>query len=68
MSYLASVLIYNYAPVQLYHTAAALTDDEIRAALSHTDLEQMWQRDLTPLLVTRYPGSTGSQAVQQVSS
>uniref|UniRef100_A0A3P9I4K2 Glutaminyl-peptide cyclotransferase n=1 Tax=Oryzias latipes TaxID=8090 RepID=A0A3P9I4K2_ORYLA len=50
---------------KLHHTAATLTDDEIRAALSHTDLEQMWQRDLMPLLVTRYPGSAGSQAVQE---
>lgn len=49
---------------KLYHTAVTLTQDEIRAALSHTDVEQMWQRDLRPLLVTRYPGSAGSQAVQ----
>lgn len=27
----------------------------------------MWLRDLRPLLVTRYPGSAGSQAVQEVS-
>uniref|UniRef100_A0A3Q4GRR4 Uncharacterized protein n=1 Tax=Neolamprologus brichardi TaxID=32507 RepID=A0A3Q4GRR4_NEOBR len=52
-----------FGPVQLYHTAVTLTQDEIRAALSHTDVEQMWQRDLRPLLVTRYPGSAGSQAV-----
>ncbi|XP_054470305.1 glutaminyl-peptide cyclotransferase [Anoplopoma fimbria] len=50
---------------KLHHRAATLTQDEIRVALSHTDLEQMWQRDLRPLLVTRYPGSAGSQAVQQ---
>jgi len=45
-----------------------LTTGEITSALAHTDLEQMWQRDLTPLLVTRYPGSAGSLAVQQVSA
>lgn len=28
----------------------------------------MWLRDLRPLLVTRYPGSAGSQAVQEVGS
>ncbi|KAM6912599.1 glutaminyl-peptide cyclotransferase [Xenentodon cancila] len=50
---------------KLQHRAATLTEDEVHVALSHTDLEQMWQRDLTPLLVTRYPGSAGSQAVQQ---
>ncbi|XP_061698919.1 glutaminyl-peptide cyclotransferase isoform X2 [Syngnathoides biaculeatus] len=38
---------------------------DARKALSHTDLTQMWQRDLRPLLVPRYPGSTGSQTVQQ---
>lgn len=35
--------------------------------MSHTDLGQMWLRDLRPLLVTRYPGSAGSQTVQEVS-
>ncbi|KAM3594975.1 uncharacterized protein V6R79_016296 [Siganus canaliculatus] len=50
---------------KLRHQALTLTQDEIHAALSHTDLEQMWLRDLRPLLVTRYPGSTGSQAVQE---
>lgn len=50
---------------KLHHRALTLTQDEISTALSHTDLEQMWQRDLRPLLVTRYPGSAGSQAVQQ---
>ncbi|XP_044023934.1 glutaminyl-peptide cyclotransferase [Siniperca chuatsi] len=50
---------------KLHHQALTLTQDEVRTALSHTDLEQMWQRDLRPLLVTRYPGSAGSQAVQE---
>lgn len=49
---------------KLHHRAVTLTQDEISTALSHTDLEQMWQRDLRPLLVIRYPGSAGSQAVQ----
>ncbi|XP_070836143.1 glutaminyl-peptide cyclotransferase [Chaetodon trifascialis] len=50
---------------KLHHRALTLTQDEVSAALSHTDLEQMWLRDLRPLLVTRYPGSAGSQAVQE---
>lgn len=50
---------------KLQHRAVTLTQDEIQTALAHTDLEQMWLRDLTPLLVTRYPGSPGSQAVQE---
>lgn len=50
---------------KLHHRALTLTQDEVQTALSHTDLEQMWQRDLRPLLVTRYPGTPGSQAVQE---
>ncbi|XP_073339455.1 glutaminyl-peptide cyclotransferase [Pagrus major] len=50
---------------KLHHRALTLSQDEVRTALSHTDLGQMWLRDLRPLLVTRYPGSAGSQAVQQ---
>ncbi|KAM6968481.1 glutaminyl-peptide cyclotransferase [Tautogolabrus adspersus] len=50
---------------KFHHRALTLTQDEVHTALSHTDLEQMWQRDLRPLLVTRYPGSAGSQAVQE---
>ncbi|XP_068436639.1 glutaminyl-peptide cyclotransferase [Clinocottus analis] len=50
---------------KLHHRAVTLTQDEILAALTATDLEQMWQRDLRPLLVTRYPGSDGSRAVQE---
>lgn len=52
---------------QLYHRALTLSQDEVSAALSHTSLDQMWQRDLRPLLVTRYPGSSGGQEVQEVS-
>ncbi|KAK5886045.1 hypothetical protein CesoFtcFv8_017123 [Champsocephalus esox] len=50
---------------KLHHRAFTLTRAEISTAVSHTDLEQMWQRDLRPLLVTRYPGSAGSTAVQE---
>uniref|UniRef100_A0A3Q3W2Z0 Glutaminyl-peptide cyclotransferase n=1 Tax=Mola mola TaxID=94237 RepID=A0A3Q3W2Z0_MOLML len=50
---------------KLYHRALTLTQDELRTAVSHTDLDQMWLRDLRPLLTTRYPGSPGSQAVQE---
>lgn len=53
---------------QLHHQALTLTEDEIRTALSHTDVGEMWSRYLKPLLVIRYPGSPGSLAVQEVSS
>ncbi|KAM9354888.1 glutaminyl-peptide cyclotransferase [Pholidichthys leucotaenia] len=49
----------------LQHRAITLTEEEIRSVLSHTDLDKMWDRDLKPLLVVRYPGSAGSQAVQE---
>ncbi|KAF7666924.1 hypothetical protein LDENG_00087770 [Lucifuga dentata] len=55
----------HWTQEKLQHRAIILTADEIRSALSHTDLDQMWQRDLKPLLVTRYPGTAGSLAVQQ---
>ncbi|KAF3701396.1 Glutaminyl-peptide cyclotransferase [Channa argus] len=50
---------------KLNHRALTLTQNEIEAALNQTDLEQMWQRDLRPLLVIRYPGSAGSQAAKE---
>ncbi|XP_036980986.1 glutaminyl-peptide cyclotransferase [Acanthopagrus latus] len=50
---------------KLHHRALTLSQDEARTAVSHTDLGQMWLRDLRPLLVTRYPGSAGSQTVQE---
>lgn len=62
-----SILSVSSGSVQLHHRPLTLTQDEVSTALSHTDLEQMWQRDLRPLLVIRYPGSAGSLAVQEVS-
>ncbi|XP_026165497.1 glutaminyl-peptide cyclotransferase [Mastacembelus armatus] len=48
------------------HQAVTLTQNETLTALSHSDVEQMWQTYLRPLLVTRYPGSAGSHAVQEL--
>ncbi|XP_062324674.1 glutaminyl-peptide cyclotransferase [Osmerus eperlanus] len=50
---------------KLQHKAATLSNSDITKAVAHTDVAQMWQRDLRPLLVTRYPGTAGSLAVQQ---
>ncbi|XP_041810210.1 glutaminyl-peptide cyclotransferase [Chelmon rostratus] len=55
----------HWTQEKLHHRALTLTQGEVLTALAHTDLEQMWLRDLRPLLVTRYPGSAGSQAVQE---
>ncbi|CAG09881.1 unnamed protein product, partial [Tetraodon nigroviridis] len=48
-----------------HHQALTLTEDEASSALSHTNVGQLWSRDLKPLLVIRYPGSPGSLAVQE---
>lgn len=53
--------------LQLKHEATTLSSSELSSVVSRTDLDRMWQKDLKPMLVVRYPGSTGSQNVQQVS-
>lgn len=50
---------------KLHHQASTLSSGDITRVLAHTDLAQMWQRDLRPLLVTRYPGTAGSLAVRE---
>ncbi|XP_076835333.1 glutaminyl-peptide cyclotransferase [Brachyhypopomus gauderio] len=50
---------------KLYHKASTLGSDDLTSVLAHTDVGRMWEKDLRPMLVVRYPGSTGSQAVQQ---
>ncbi|KAG7465760.1 hypothetical protein MATL_G00156970 [Megalops atlanticus] len=50
---------------KLYHKASVLSPADITKVLSHTDLDRMWQKDLRPMLVPRYPSSTGSQSVRQ---
>lgn len=52
---------------QLYHKASTLSSDDLISVLAQTDIDRMWKTDLKPMLVVRYPGSPGSQAVQQVS-
>ncbi|XP_028856462.1 glutaminyl-peptide cyclotransferase [Denticeps clupeoides] len=54
-----------WTQLKVYHKASTLSPDDLTRVLSHTDLTRMWQKDLRPLLVTRYPGSAGSVAVQQ---
>ncbi|KAG9336117.1 hypothetical protein JZ751_002464 [Albula glossodonta] len=50
---------------KLYHKPSTLSTDDITRVLAQTDLDRMWQKDLRPMLVTRYPSSPGSQSVQQ---
>uniref|UniRef100_A0A8C4WAH9 Glutaminyl-peptide cyclotransferase n=1 Tax=Gopherus evgoodei TaxID=1825980 RepID=A0A8C4WAH9_9SAUR len=37
----------------------------IQQVAAHTDVSQMWQNDLHPILIERYPGSPGSYIVRQ---
>ncbi|KAJ7988976.1 hypothetical protein DPEC_G00314770 [Dallia pectoralis] len=54
-----------WTQAKLNHRPTTLSSSDITRVLSHTDLNQMWQRDLRPLLVPRYPNSAGSLSVQQ---
>ncbi|XP_062980365.1 glutaminyl-peptide cyclotransferase [Elgaria multicarinata webbii] len=47
------------------HRPTILNASSIRQVAVHTDINQMWQNDLQPILIERYPGSPGSYAVRQ---
>ncbi|MBN3319372.1 QPCT cyclotransferase, partial [Atractosteus spatula] len=50
---------------QLYHKPRVLSPAEIARVLSQLDVTRMWEGDLRPMLVQRYPGSAGSETVRQ---
>uniref|UniRef100_A0A8B9HMJ2 Glutaminyl-peptide cyclotransferase n=1 Tax=Astyanax mexicanus TaxID=7994 RepID=A0A8B9HMJ2_ASTMX len=50
---------------KLYHKASTLSSSDLTSVLAHTNIDHMWETDLKPMLVVRYPGSAGSQAVQK---
>ncbi|XP_066473953.1 glutaminyl-peptide cyclotransferase isoform X1 [Tiliqua scincoides] len=47
------------------HRPTILNATVIHQVAAHTDINQMWQNDLQPILIERYPGSPGSYAVRQ---
>ncbi|XP_044274789.1 glutaminyl-peptide cyclotransferase [Varanus komodoensis] len=47
------------------HHPTILNATRIRQVVMHTDVNRMWQNDLHPILIERYPGSPGSYAVRQ---
>ncbi|XP_067418797.1 glutaminyl-peptide cyclotransferase [Emydura macquarii macquarii] len=47
------------------HQPRILNSTGIRQVAAHTDVSQMWQNDLRPILIERYPGTPGSYAVRQ---
>lgn len=48
-----------------HHQPAILNASALRQVAEGTDISAMWQRDLRPLLIERYPGSPGSYAARQ---
>ncbi|XP_066536991.1 glutaminyl-peptide cyclotransferase [Hoplias malabaricus] len=50
---------------KLYHKASTLSSEELLNVMGNTKIDRMWDKDLKPMLVVRYPGSAGSQAVRQ---
>ncbi|XP_039385716.1 glutaminyl-peptide cyclotransferase isoform X5 [Mauremys reevesii] len=49
------------------HQPSILNVSGIQQVAAHTDVSQMWQNDLHPILIERYPGSPGSYIVRQTS-
>ncbi|XP_028653248.1 glutaminyl-peptide cyclotransferase [Erpetoichthys calabaricus] len=54
-----------WTKLKLYHKARPLSTRDLRHTVTLTDISRMWQKDLQPILVPRYPGSMGSHAVRQ---
>ncbi|XP_026969169.1 glutaminyl-peptide cyclotransferase isoform X5 [Sagmatias obliquidens] len=50
---------------QNYHQPALLNVSSLRQVAEGTSISEMWQNDLRPLLIERYPGSPGSYAARQ---
>ncbi|XP_037021312.2 glutaminyl-peptide cyclotransferase [Artibeus jamaicensis] len=48
-----------------YHQPAVLNSSSLKQVAGGTSISGMWQNDLRPLLIERYPGSPGSYAVRQ---
>ncbi|XP_066228499.1 glutaminyl-peptide cyclotransferase isoform X2 [Saccopteryx leptura] len=48
-----------------YHQPAILNSSSLQQVSEGTSISEMWQNDLRPLLIERYPGSPGSYAVRQ---
>ncbi|XP_047601379.1 glutaminyl-peptide cyclotransferase isoform X1 [Lutra lutra] len=47
------------------HQPAILNSSSLRQVAEGTNISEMWENDLRPLLIERYPGSPGSYAARQ---
>ncbi|NXJ83464.1 QPCT cyclotransferase, partial [Trogon melanurus] len=50
---------------QYSHQPRILHPDSIQEVAANTDVSEMWENDLRPILVERYPGSPGNYDVRQ---
>ncbi|NWR05059.1 QPCT cyclotransferase, partial [Paradoxornis webbianus] len=50
---------------QYSHQPRILSSDAIQKVVANTDISEMWENDLRPILIERYPGSEGSYIVRQ---
>ncbi|GAB1301345.1 Glutaminyl-peptide cyclotransferase [Apodemus speciosus] len=48
-----------------HHQPAHLNSSSLRQVAEGTSISEMWQNDLRPLLIERYPGSPGSYSARQ---
>ncbi|KAM6221140.1 LOW QUALITY PROTEIN: glutaminyl-peptide cyclotransferase [Rhynchocyon petersi] len=48
-----------------YHQPAILNSSALQQVAEGTSISEMWEHDLQPLLIERYPGSPGSYAARQ---
>ncbi|XP_023446784.2 glutaminyl-peptide cyclotransferase isoform X2 [Dasypus novemcinctus] len=48
-----------------YHQPVILNSSSLQQVAEGTNISEMWQEDLRPLLIERYPGSPGSYAARQ---
>ncbi|KFP00970.1 Glutaminyl-peptide cyclotransferase, partial [Calypte anna] len=50
---------------QYSHQPRILNSDAIQEVAANTDISEMWENDLRPMLIERYPGSPGNYIVRQ---
>ncbi|NWU90265.1 QPCT cyclotransferase, partial [Upupa epops] len=50
---------------QYSHQPRLLQADSIQEVAANTDVAEMWENDLRPMLIERYPGSPGNYVVRQ---
>nr|XP_058934244.1 glutaminyl-peptide cyclotransferase isoform X2 [Kogia breviceps] len=55
----------NWTQEKNYHQPALLNLSSLRQVAEGASISEMWQNDLRPLLIERYPGSPGSYAARQ---